>query len=162
MDSPAHSLLCQIVLPRRSTKRPLSVEGKFEDRGDIFIGEFSYTPLYWEWLEDVLTYCRDLLVVNHLFDALHASFFVYDKCPNIIQAICEYWCFEINSLHSSNGKVSISLLHIHSFSGFYFQAFLMTKLLPHPRTLRLVLDVATLFCLQPIILCDSILIANQS
>ena len=27
-----------------------------------FKGEFSYTPLYWEWLEDVFTHCRDLLV----------------------------------------------------------------------------------------------------
>jgi len=40
-----------------------------------FQGQFSYTPLYWEWLEDVLTRCRDLLVANHLFDALYSSFF---------------------------------------------------------------------------------------
>jgi len=39
-----------------------------------FQGEFSYSPLYWEWLEDVLIRCRDLFVANHLFDALYSLF----------------------------------------------------------------------------------------
>jgi len=59
-----------------------------------------------------------------LFDALYSSFFVYDKCPNLVQAICEYWCPETNSLHNSKGEVSISLLDIHNFLGLPFSGFL--------------------------------------
>jgi len=51
----------------------------------------SYTLLYWEWLEDVLPWYKHLLVANNLLDALYSLFFVYDKCPNLVQAICEYW-----------------------------------------------------------------------
>jgi len=41
-----------------------------------FKGEFYYTSLHWEWLEDVLAHCRGLVVVNHLFDAIYLSFFL--------------------------------------------------------------------------------------
>jgi len=93
-------------------------------------GEFSYMPLYWEWLEDVLTCCWDLLVVNHLFDALYASLFIYDKCPNIVRAICEYWCPETNSLHTMKGEVLISPLDIHGFIGFLLSGFLYDEVVP--------------------------------
>jgi len=99
-------------------------------------GEFSYTPLYWEWLEDVLIRCKDLLVANHLFDALYASLFIYDKCPNIVRAICEYWCPETNSLHTSKGEVSISLLDIYGFLGLPLSGFLYDEVVPPSKELK--------------------------
>jgi len=60
-----------------------------------FQGEFSYTSLHLEWLEDVLTRCRGWLVINHFFNALYLSFFfVYEKCLHLVRAICGYWCPE--------------------------------------------------------------------
>ncbi|KAJ8430247.1 hypothetical protein Cgig2_009425 [Carnegiea gigantea] len=41
---------------------------------------------YWEWLEDILVRCKDKLTTFHLFDSLHASLFLYDRCSNLIQA----------------------------------------------------------------------------
>ncbi|KAJ8440424.1 hypothetical protein Cgig2_017657 [Carnegiea gigantea] len=99
-------------------------------------GEFSYTPLYWEWLEDVLTRCKDLLVINHLFDALYASLFIYDKCSNIVRAICEYWCPETNSLHTSKGEVPISLLDIYGFLGLLLSGFLYDEVVPPSKELK--------------------------
>jgi len=95
-----------------------------------FQQEFSYTPLYYEWLEDVLAHCRDLLVANNLFDALYSSFFVYDKCPNLVRAICEYWCLKTNCLHISKGKVFISLFDIHGFLGLSFVGFIYDEVAP--------------------------------
>ncbi|KAJ8425953.1 hypothetical protein Cgig2_016233 [Carnegiea gigantea] len=99
-------------------------------------GEFSYMPLYWEWLEDVLTCYKDLLVANHLFDALYASLFIYDKCPNIVRVICEYWCPETNSLHTSRGEVSISLLDIYGFLGLPLLGFLYDEVVPSSKELK--------------------------
>ena len=96
-----------------------------------FPEEFFYTPLCWEWLEDVLTRCRDLLVANHLLDALYSSFFVYDKSPNLVRAISKYWCPETNSLRTLKGEVSISLLDIHGFLGLSFSEFLYDEVV-HP------------------------------
>ncbi|KAJ8420966.1 hypothetical protein Cgig2_019215 [Carnegiea gigantea] len=103
-------------------------------------GKFSYTPLYWELLENVLTRCRDLLVTNHLFDARYASFLVYDKCPNIMQATCEYWCPETNSLHTLKGEVSISLLDIHGFLGLPLSGFLYDDIVPPSKELKTSLE----------------------
>ncbi|KAJ8422373.1 hypothetical protein Cgig2_006443 [Carnegiea gigantea] len=132
--SQAHSSPFQIKMPRRSTKPHFLVERKFEHKRNIFIimspqclrekpweklpiqEEFSYTPLYWEWLEDVLTRCRGLLVANHLFEALYASLF--------------YWCPETNFLHTLKGEISISLLDIHSFLGLPLSGFLYDEVLP--------------------------------
>ncbi|KAJ8430152.1 hypothetical protein Cgig2_005514 [Carnegiea gigantea] len=83
-------------------------------------GEFSYTLLYWEWLEDVLT----------------PSLFIYDKCPNIVRAICEYWCPETNSLHTSKGEVSISLLDIYDFLGLPLSGFLYDEVVPPSKELK--------------------------
>ena len=78
-------------------------------------GEFSYKPLYWEWLEDILVRCKDKLTTLHLFDALYASLFLYDRCSNLIRAVCEHWCPETNTLHTSKGEVSLSIFDIYSF-----------------------------------------------
>jgi len=102
-----------------------------------FQGEFSYTSLYWEWLEDVLTRCRDLLVVKSFVQCpLLIIFFIYDKCPNLVGAICEYWCPETNSLHTSKGEVSISLLVIHGFLKLPFSGFLYDEVVPSSKELK--------------------------
>jgi len=63
-------------------------------------------------------------------------FFVYDKCPNLVRAICEYLCPETNSLHTSKGEVSISLLDIHGFLGLPFLKFLYDEVVPSSKELK--------------------------
>jgi len=110
--SQAYNSLLKVQMSHRSTKPPFLVNRKYEEKESVFTiklsvpscqllhhdiyakkksqekhpfqGEFSFTPFYWEWLEDVLSHYRDLLVANHLFDALYPSFFVYDKCSNLV------------------------------------------------------------------------------
>ncbi|KAJ8426368.1 hypothetical protein Cgig2_001894 [Carnegiea gigantea] len=89
-----------------------------------------------QWLEDVLSRCRDLLVANHLFDVLYMSLFVYDKCPNTVRAIYEYWCPETNSLHTLNGEVFISLPDIHGFLSLSLLDFLYDEVVPPSKELK--------------------------
>jgi len=88
-------------------------------------------------LEDVLTHCRDLLIANHLFDARYTLLFLYDKWPNIVRAICEYWCPETNSLHTLKGEVSISLLDIHGFLWLLLWGFLYDEIVPPSKELKI-------------------------
>jgi len=129
------------------------------------VGEASITGrvfLYASLLEMVGGCFHTLQKLNYCQSFVWCSLrLVLCLCPNIIQAICKCWRPETNSLHTSKGEVSIPLLDIHISSCFYFWAFFMMKLLLHTRTLRLVLDIVTLICLQPIIICDDALITNQ-
>ncbi|KAJ8430787.1 hypothetical protein Cgig2_023281 [Carnegiea gigantea] len=93
-------------------------------------GEFSYKPLYWEWLEDILVRCKDKLITLHLFDALYASLFLYDRCSNLIWAVCEYWCPETNTLHTSKGEVSLSIFDIYGFLGLPISGRLYDEVVP--------------------------------
>ncbi|KAJ8433884.1 hypothetical protein Cgig2_004606 [Carnegiea gigantea] len=90
-------------------------------------GEFSYKPLYWEWLEDILVRWKDKLTTLHLFDALYALLFLYDRCSNLIRAVCEYWCLETTTLHTSKGEVSLSIFDIYSFLGLPISGHLYDK-----------------------------------
>jgi len=76
---PSYGLLCHDIESDHKSSARLSLHG-----------EFSYKPLYWEWLEDILIRCKDKLTTLHLFDALYASLFLYDRCSNLIWAVCEY------------------------------------------------------------------------
>ncbi|KAJ8432843.1 hypothetical protein Cgig2_024531 [Carnegiea gigantea] len=79
----------------------------------------------------------DLLVANDLFDSLYASLFVYDKHPNIVRVICEYWCFETNSLHTLKGEVFISLLDIQGFLGLPLSVYhILRQRLDHKSTIE--------------------------
>ncbi|KAJ8431916.1 hypothetical protein Cgig2_016349 [Carnegiea gigantea] len=91
-------------------------------------GEFSYKPLYWEWLEDILVRCKDKLTTLHLFDALYASLFLYDRCSNLIRAVCVYWCPETNTLHTS-------IFDIYSFLGLPISGHLYDEVVPTQREL---------------------------
>ena len=82
-----------------------------------FPGELRYTPLYWEWTEDILSRFKDVLNRQGLYDAVFASLFLYNHCPAVIKAFCDTWCSSSNSAFTSKGKVSFSLLDLHSLSG---------------------------------------------
>ena len=94
-------------------------------------GEFSYKPFYWEWLEDILVRCKDKLTTLHLFDALYASLFLYDRCSNLIRAVCEHWCPQTNTLHTSKGEVSLSIFDIYSFLGLPLSGRLYDEVVPN-------------------------------
>ncbi|KAJ8432486.1 LOW QUALITY PROTEIN: hypothetical protein Cgig2_003563 [Carnegiea gigantea] len=53
-------------------------------------GEFSYKPLYWGWLENILVF-------------------------ELIRIVCEYWCPETNTLHTSKGEGSVSIFDSYNF-----------------------------------------------
>nr|GLL31250.1 uncharacterized protein LOC105973838 [Ipomoea trifida] len=63
-----------------------------------FRGEFIYTPGYWEWAEDVLNPFNDRNV-------------------DIVQAFCEAWCPQTNTLITSSGEMSISLRDLYMLGG---------------------------------------------
>ena len=54
-------------------------------------GGISFIPLYWEWLEDVLSQCKGLLNdVNHS-EVVFAPLFTYDYNEHLVKAFCECW-----------------------------------------------------------------------
>ena len=71
-------------------------------------GGFSYFSLYWDWLEDVLSRCKHLLDVTHLYSAVFASLFTYDYDENLMKAFCECWSPSTNTLHTSVREISIT------------------------------------------------------
>ena len=72
-------------------------------------GEYLCIPGYWEWTEDVLSKNGQTLNSACIRDAVFASLFTYDRNSNIIQAFCEAWCPQTNTLLTSAGETSISL-----------------------------------------------------
>jgi len=110
-------------------------------------GEFSYKPLYWEWLEDILVRYKDKLTTFHLFDALYASLFLYDRCSNLIRAMCEHWYPKKNTLHTYKGKVSLSIFDIYSFLRLPLSGGLYNEVVPIQRELtnKLPLSCSYLF-----------------
>ena len=50
-------------------------------------GEWSYIPLYWEWLEDVLSKSRKTLNKARIYDAVSASLYTYDRNADVISSI---------------------------------------------------------------------------
>ena len=80
-------------------------------------GEWSYIPLYWEWLEDVLVRSRQTLNKAHIYDAVSASLYTYDRNADVMRAFCEGWCPQTNTLHTSLGEMSISLWDLYRLGG---------------------------------------------
>ena len=80
-------------------------------------GEFSYTEFYWEWLEDVLNRSSDRIRDTSLYKAVYASLFSYDRVAPVIRAFCKYWCPTTNTLHTSQGEMSISLWDLDRVGG---------------------------------------------
>ena len=76
-------------------------------------GEWSYIPLYWEWLEDVLFRSRQILNKAHIYDVVSASLYTYDQNVDVMRAFCKGWCPQTNTLHTSLGEMSISLWDLY-------------------------------------------------
>ena len=48
-------------------------------------GGISYIPLYWEWLENVLSRCKELLKAANLYEVVFASLFTYDCNEHLVK-----------------------------------------------------------------------------
>uniref|UniRef100_A0A2N9G486 D-ribulose kinase n=1 Tax=Fagus sylvatica TaxID=28930 RepID=A0A2N9G486_FAGSY len=59
-----------------------------------YTGEFSYIPKYWEWLEDIISLNKKILIDAKVYGALYASLFTYDRNVHAMQAFFEYCCSE--------------------------------------------------------------------
>ncbi|KAL3524968.1 hypothetical protein ACH5RR_013340 [Cinchona calisaya] len=82
-----------------------------------YFGEARHTSNYWEWSEDVLVRHKETLLRAHVYDAVYASRYSYDRCNNILRAFCKYWCPSTNSLHTSTCELSISLWDLYKLGG---------------------------------------------
>ena len=49
-------------------------------------GGASFVEFYWEWLEDFLSRCKNVLTKTGLYHAVYASLFSYDRHPSVIRA----------------------------------------------------------------------------
>jgi hypothetical protein len=65
-----------------------------------YIGEFSYIPKYWEWLEDILSRNKKILTDAKIYGTVRASLFTYDRNVHVMQAFFKYWCPATNTLHT--------------------------------------------------------------
>ncbi|KAH0720111.1 hypothetical protein KY284_005141 [Solanum tuberosum] len=83
----------------------------------VLEGEYHCIPGYWEWTEDVLSKNGQSLNNACIYDAVFASLFTYDRNSNIIQAFCEAWSPQTNTLLTSIGETSISLWDLHILGG---------------------------------------------
>uniref|UniRef100_M1DL39 Aminotransferase-like plant mobile domain-containing protein n=1 Tax=Solanum tuberosum TaxID=4113 RepID=M1DL39_SOLTU len=79
----------------------------------VLEGEYHCIPGYWEWTEDVLSKNGQSLNNACISDAVFAYLFTYDRNSNIIQAFCEAWCPQTNTLLTSTRETSISLWDLH-------------------------------------------------
>ncbi|GAA0185106.1 hypothetical protein LIER_32394 [Lithospermum erythrorhizon] len=51
-------------------------------------GLFEYIPGYWEWPEDVLSRCSIKLSTAAIYEAMHASPFIYEYSDPLMKAFC--------------------------------------------------------------------------
>ncbi|KAH7850255.1 hypothetical protein Vadar_029883 [Vaccinium darrowii] len=80
-------------------------------------GQFSFIERYWEWLEDVLGRFSEVLSSARIYGAVYASLFTYSRDENLIRSFCELWCPSTNTLHTPEGKLSISLWDLTYIGG---------------------------------------------
>ncbi|KAH7845097.1 hypothetical protein Vadar_017759 [Vaccinium darrowii] len=98
-------------------------------------GEISLIDGYWDWLEDVLAWNKDLLTAAKIYDAVFASLFTYDRNTNLIRSFCELWCPSTNSLHVPAGEVSISLWDIRIIGGLSINGTFYDEVVPSAKEL---------------------------
>ena len=83
-------------------------------------GGISYIPLYWEWLEDILSRCKELLKAANLYEAVFASLFTYDFNEYLVKAFCECWSPTTNTLHTLVGEISITTWDLSKLGGLLY------------------------------------------
>ncbi|KAH7845088.1 hypothetical protein Vadar_012579 [Vaccinium darrowii] len=98
-------------------------------------GEISLIDGYWDWLEDVFAWNKDLLTAAKIYDAVFASLFTYDRNTNLIRSFCELWCPSTNSLHVPAGEVSISLWDIRIIGGLSINGTFYDEVVPSAKEL---------------------------
>ncbi|KAI5313417.1 hypothetical protein L3X38_042591 [Prunus dulcis] len=99
-------------------------------------GESTYTDYYWEWLEDVLNRNTQVLKSVGLYNAVFASLFSYDRHAPVIRAFYEYWCPATNTLHTSQGEMSISLWDLHEIGGLPITGRFYDEVIPNTESLN--------------------------
>ncbi|KAK4400837.1 hypothetical protein Sango_1189800 [Sesamum angolense] len=81
------------------------IEGDVKWDGDLrFTGEFRYTKGYWEWTEDVLSQCEDILCHLKIYDVVYALLFTYNHNSDIVKAFCEACADDNRCSHVSIDK----------------------------------------------------------
>uniref|UniRef100_A0A2N9IAV3 Aminotransferase-like plant mobile domain-containing protein n=1 Tax=Fagus sylvatica TaxID=28930 RepID=A0A2N9IAV3_FAGSY len=95
-------------LPASSTTHPIGIEASMS---------ILHFPKYWEWLEDILSRNKKTLTDAKIYGAVRASLFTYDRNVHAMQAFFEYWCPATNTLHTSVGKISITLWDLCRIGG---------------------------------------------
>ncbi|KAL0359875.1 UNVERIFIED_CONTAM: hypothetical protein Sangu_0836900 [Sesamum angustifolium] len=107
------------------------IEGDAKWDGDLrFTGDFCYTKGYWEWTEDVLSRCGDILHYLKIYDVVYASLFTYYHNFVIVKAFCEVWCPLINTLLTSAGELSILLWDLRELVGLPMTGCLYDEVVP--------------------------------
>ncbi|CAL8991157.1 unnamed protein product [Prunus brigantina] len=99
-------------------------------------GESTFTEYYWEWLEDVVSRSTQVLKSTGLYNAVFASLFSYDRDAPVIRAFCEYWCPATNTLHTSQGEMSISLWDLHEIGGLPITSRFYDEVIPTTESLN--------------------------
>ncbi|KAK9742196.1 hypothetical protein RND81_03G154600 [Saponaria officinalis] len=92
--------------------------------------EFTYTPKYWEWLEDIIRQCRAKLEGAHILEVVHASLFMYSRNTSLMKSFCEHWCPKTNTLVTATGEASISLWDIRTLANLPITGLLYDEVVP--------------------------------
>ncbi|KAF8409162.1 hypothetical protein HHK36_005235 [Tetracentron sinense] len=100
------------TLGHRITNQETNWRGDFPLQGKMF-----FIPGYWEWAELMLTRNKDILEKSRVYDAILASFFLYNHNADLIRSFCEAWCPITNSLHTPQGEMSLSLWDLKIIGG---------------------------------------------
>ncbi|KAI5317115.1 hypothetical protein L3X38_036822 [Prunus dulcis] len=98
--------------------------------------ESTFIKYYWEWLEDVLSRNTQVLKSVGLYNAVFASLFSYDRHAPVIRAFREYWCHETNTLHTSQGEMSIFLWDLHEIGGLSITGRFYDEVIPTTESLN--------------------------
>ena len=94
-------------------------------------GGFSYIPLYWEWLEDVLGWCKCLLDATHLNSLVFASLFTYSYDEKLMKAFCECRSSATNTFHTSVKEIFITPWDLSILGGFPCTRVFYDKVVPN-------------------------------
>ena len=99
-------------------------------------GGISYIPLYWEWLEEVLSQCKGLLKATNLYEADFASLFTYDYNEHLVKAFCECWSPTTSTLHTLVGEISITTWDLHKLGGLPLKGLFYDEVVPTAKELE--------------------------
>ncbi|KAH0636299.1 hypothetical protein KY289_036214 [Solanum tuberosum] len=103
-------------------------------------GEVRYTSGYWEWVEDLLTRCKETLDKIKTYDVIFASMFTYDHNENVFQAFYENQRPSTNTVSTFIGELSISLCDLRTIGGLPVHGSFYDEVIPSAKELTHVDD----------------------